>query len=91
MLQNCGALSACLARMTQDAALLLVEDAAILALATYPQAGLLSGYRVHVLREDLQRLGLTEQDLAAFVRPIDMAGFVQLAVAHTSQIVWSAS
>ena len=83
------ALAPCLARMTADARLLLLEDAVYAALADHPQAATLAGRAVDVLIEHLAARGLDAMPLATGVGKIDMKGFVALTVEHTPPSVGS--
>ena len=80
-IQSAAALPRCLTRATPDAVLLLLGDAVYCGLT--PQ-----GRPIQVLIEDLAARGLSPDDLAPGVTPIDMTGFVALTVAHSPIVGW---
>jgi len=80
------ALDACLARLTEGAALLLIEDAVVAALADGAYAAKLKGLDVYALGPDLEARGLAAKPLCAQV--VDHAGFVDLCVTHPASHSW---
>ena len=82
-------LDACLSRMAEGAALILIEDGVYAALADGPHAGKLAGrLRVYALRADLAARGLSERALIAGIGLIDYEGFVDLCVAASAVQSW---
>lgn len=81
------ALAACLARLGQGDALLLMEDAvaaAVAAAATpWPDRG-----PVFVLSPDLAARGLADRPLRSGVTLVDYGGFVDLAARHDGTLSW---
>ena len=82
------ALDDCLARMTTDAGLLLIEDGVYAALSGTPQAARLAGRRVFALAPDLAARGLAERPLADGVELVDYDGFVRLCTEYSAVQSW---
>ena len=85
-------LASCLAHATEDAAVLLIEDAVYAALAAgsfAPHLVQAAGrIRLYALRPDLEARGLTQTALVAGVELIDYEGFVDLAVQYSAVQAW---
>ncbi len=86
------ALESCLARLTEGAAVLLIEDGVYAALAAGAAADRLAEaanrHPVYVLGPDLAARGLAEASLLDGVRVIDYLGFVDLATRHSAVQSW---
>jgi sulfur relay protein TusB/DsrH len=80
-IHSAAALDRCLARATADAVLLLLGDAVYRGLAPQDRP-------LIVLTDDLAARGLSAADLSSGVLPIDMEGFVALAIAHSPIVGW---
>ena len=86
------ALENCVARLTPDSALLLIEDGVYAALAgtscTHWIALAIETHLVYALAADLAARGLSDKPLVAGVRLVDYDGFVDLAAAHSVVQAW---
>ncbi len=85
------ALADCLARLTDGAALLLIEDGVFGALAALSLPGLTDlahQGRLYALTPDLSARGLTAERLLQGLRQVDYPGFVDLTVAHSPVQSW---
>lgn len=80
------ALALALARMTEDAALLLLEEGVRAAAKTL--APLAAEGRLYVLAPDLAARGLDGKMLPAGARMVDYGGFVDLCAAHPVVVAW---
>lgn len=84
-----NALQRCLNALSQDDALLLIEDGVYAALPAYQQHffALPEGVQLYVLEPDLIARGLTDKTDAKF-NTADDAEFVELACQHDKVISW---
>lgn len=83
------ALADCLRVIVDTGAIMLIEDGTYAALADSAWAQRLQncGRAIYALREDCDARGLTAR-IAAHVRLVDYAGFVQLCCEHTGTQSW---
>ena len=90
------ALASCLAHLTGDAAILLIEDGVYGALASgrpepsvMPELGAVAARgAVYALGPDLMARGLAESQLIPGTRIVDYEGFVDLTASHASVLAW---
>lgn len=87
------ALADCLARLTEDAVLLLIEDGVYAALPAQAErlpklTELARQGRLFALTEDITARGLFGRPLLDGVRQVDYAGFVDLTVTHSPVQSW---
>lgn len=88
---NSNALTSCLRVITQNSAILLIEDGVYAATRTSAKHNSLteapSGVRIFVLHEDLQARGLTGL-LLPDIETVDYRGFVELTTRYQSVLSW---
>lgn len=86
------ALASCLAHLTGDAAILLIEDGVYAALVSgraEPELGAVAARgAVYALGPDLMARGLDQARLLPGTKVVDYAGFVDLTAAHSSVLAW---
>lgn len=82
-----SALQHCLDHLTDNAAVLLLEDGVYAVF--YPLLEPLAAqHLLYVLRPDLEARGLADRPLIPGMRVIDYGGFVDLAAAHSPIVAW---
>lgn len=87
-----NALASCLAHVTEEGAVLLIEDGVYAALASGAFAPRLqeaaARHAVYALGPDLAARGFAEAPLVDGVKVVDHEGFVDLAASHSTVLTW---
>jgi tRNA 2-thiouridine synthesizing protein B len=87
-----SALDSCLIRLTDEASLLLIEDAVCAALAggawSARLADTVGTNAVYALGPDLAARGLIDRELVNGITVVDYGGFVDLAARHSVAQSW---
>ncbi len=87
--QQSHALDACLGRLQEgDAVLLLADGVYAVACAMSLQQLRATGERCYLLQADMEARGLLDVDLPPPLIAVDYSGFVALSVEHRHSLTW---